>query len=62
MRRPGTCSTSLQYISGSGSPQVALVVISALLARLRMAGKRPGRDRDGVSDHDMHLSAHRDRV
>ena len=43
MGRPGTCSTSLQYISGSGSPHVALVRMSALLARLvRIAGKRPG--------------------
>ena len=41
MARPGTCSTSLQYVSGPFSPQVALVLMCALLARLRMAGNRP---------------------
>lgn len=39
--RPGTCSTSLQNISGPFSPQVALALMWALVARLRMAGNKP---------------------
>lgn len=38
---PGTCSTSLQYISGPSDPQVALAEISAMDARFNTAGKSP---------------------
>ena len=39
---PGTCSTSLQNISGPWEPQVALAWMSAMVARFSTAGKRPG--------------------
>lgn len=38
---PGTCSTSLQYISRPFSPQVALVVMRALVAKFSTAGNNP---------------------
>lgn len=39
---PGTCSTSLQNISGPDRPHVALLVISAMEARFKTAGNKPG--------------------
>ncbi|TNN33809.1 hypothetical protein EYF80_056028 [Liparis tanakae] len=42
--RPGTCSTSLQNISGPRTPQVALADMSAMDARFNTAGKSPGEE------------------
>ncbi len=48
---PGTCSTSLQYISGPVSPHVALVLISAMEARFSTAGKRPAHTHTHTHTH-----------
>lgn len=51
---PGTCSTSLQNISGPISPQVALVEISDLLAKFKIAGNKPKKKKKKESkDHKI---------
>lgn len=41
---PGTCSTSLQNISGPLEPQVAFAFMSAMVARFSTAGNSPERE------------------
>lgn len=55
MGSPGTCSTSLQYISGPAKPQVAFDFISAMEARFSTAGNSPGKQRLPFRSEQNHL-------
>lgn len=56
---PGTCSTSLQYISRPFSPQVALVVMRALVAKFSTAGNNPANKTEQNNQQKQHTKSHK---